>query len=197
MAPEIISLVQTVSLDAIKILGPAIIAAYAAYRAGAIQLEVKLRELEKNHQFQARENIFTHLKDRIAHIEKEEAKLNLDLGRIMGEATSMFSEENSSSRDFVELMSMGIRSASRLVPFEINSILDEMRVSNLASSREFKLLLSRHDDQVHLTQPASFEQLRSSILVLMETYNILSLCARLLLQKQMERVFAPYLADGK
>ena len=142
-------------------------------------------------------HIFTHLKDRIAHIEKEEAKLSLDLSRILGEATSIFSEENSSSRDFVELMSMGIRSAARLMPFEINSILDEMRVSNLTSSREFKLLLSRQDDHVQLTEPASFEQLRSSILALMETYDILSLCARLLLQKQMERVFVPYLADGR
>ncbi len=57
MPSELLNLIQTVSLEAIKILGPAVIAAYATYRATAIQFESKLRELDKTNEFHARDRI--------------------------------------------------------------------------------------------------------------------------------------------
>ena len=57
MPSELLNLIQTVSLEAIKILGPAVIAAYATYRATAIQFESKLKELDKTNEFHARDRI--------------------------------------------------------------------------------------------------------------------------------------------
>ena len=53
MPSELLNLIQTDSIEAIKILGPAVIAAYATYRATAIQFESKLKELDKTNEFHA------------------------------------------------------------------------------------------------------------------------------------------------
>ena len=57
MPSELLNLIQTDSIEAIKILGPAVIAAYATYRATAIQFESKLKELDKANEFHARDRI--------------------------------------------------------------------------------------------------------------------------------------------
>lgn len=55
MPSELLNLIQSISLEAIKISGPAAIAAYATYRATAIQFESKLNELDKTNEFHARD----------------------------------------------------------------------------------------------------------------------------------------------
>ena len=55
MPSELLNLIQFISLEAIKISGPAVIAAYATYRATAIQFESKLNELDKTNEFHARD----------------------------------------------------------------------------------------------------------------------------------------------
>ena len=57
MPSELLNLIQTVSTEAIKILGSAVIAAFATYRATAIQFESKLKELDKANEFHARVRI--------------------------------------------------------------------------------------------------------------------------------------------
>ena len=57
MPSELLILIQTDSVEAIKILGSAVIAAYATYRATAIQFESKLKELDKANEFHARDRI--------------------------------------------------------------------------------------------------------------------------------------------
>ena len=57
MNPETVGLIS----DAIKILGPAGIAAYATYRASKIQIDIKLKELDKTHEFTARQSLFQYL----------------------------------------------------------------------------------------------------------------------------------------
>jgi hypothetical protein len=59
MSLELLDLIQTVSLEAIKILGLAVIAAYATYRATTKQFEYNLKELDKTNEFHARGWIVT------------------------------------------------------------------------------------------------------------------------------------------
>jgi hypothetical protein len=197
MSPEEITLVQTVSLEAIKILGPAIVATYAAYKAASVQIEVKLRELDKNHQFQARESIFSHLKDRLTHIDEQTEKLNADLGRMLGFAAGyQGSDPSTETNEFVEHMTGAMQSIAKLAPLEVTVLLNDMRLSGLASSDEFNAL-SAQTFQLEFDGPASYLQFKANVLKLLETYCLLGVCTRLLLQKQMERVFAPYLAAAK
>jgi hypothetical protein len=66
MSPELLQLIETVYLESLKIIGPAIIAAYAAHKATKLQYETKLLELEKGHEFKARENLHSYYKERQA-----------------------------------------------------------------------------------------------------------------------------------
>jgi hypothetical protein len=198
MSPEALTVLQNVLLDAIKILGPAAIAAFAAYRAGLAQVEVKLRELEKSNQFRARESIFTHLKDRLKHIDEQAERLNGDLGRMLGRAEAAHdASTKDDSEGFVRTLSAGIQSVARIAPLEVNSLLNDMQFSALTSTDEFKTLSGFRELKLDFSEPHSFDQVRSNTLEILCLYNLLSICTRLLLQKQMERVFSPYLVESK
>ena len=57
MPSELLNLIQTDSIEAIKILGSEVISAHATYRATTIQFESKLKELYKANEFHARDRI--------------------------------------------------------------------------------------------------------------------------------------------
>ena len=50
-----IEAIKPIVTDSIKILGPAIIAAYATYKATMGQLNIKIKDLDKKHEFGVRE----------------------------------------------------------------------------------------------------------------------------------------------
>jgi hypothetical protein len=198
MSAEVIALVQTVSMEAIKVLGPAIIAAYAAYRAAFVQFKLKLQELEQGHQFQARASLFAHLKDRLERIDQQVERLNADLAHMLGFATGyQVAQPLLGTSEVADLMAVTARSVERTAPLEIAALLSDMRVAGLASSDEFKALLARQQFKPTSADSSSFETLKVLVPELIETYNLLALCTRLLLRQQMELVFAPYLAPKK
>jgi hypothetical protein len=198
MSTEVIALIQTVSMEAIKVLGPAIVAAYAAYRAAFVQFKLKLQELEQGHQFQARASLFSHLKDRLAHIDQQVEKLNADLAHMLGFASGyQVAEPSAGTSEVVDLMTRAARSVAKTAPLEITALLNDMRVAGLASSDEFKALLTRQQFQPTSSDPPSFAALKLLVPELIETYNLLALCTRLLLRQEMAHVFAPYLAPKK
>ena len=194
MQPEVASLIQTVLLEAIKILGPAIVAAYAAYKAASVQLEVKLHELSKGNEFKAREAVFVHLKERLAHIDEKTEKLNEELGRMLGFAVGYQEGSGTDPTEYVDIVSRAVHSAARLAPVEVSATLNDMLSSGLASSEEFKALSARHEIKLNTSQPYTYETLKFNVLQLIETYDLLGMCNRLLLQKQMEQAFSPYLS---
>lgn len=196
MSPEVASLLQTVLLEAIKILGPAIVAAYAAYKAASVQLDVKLHEVAKANEFKAREAIFLHLKERLVHIEQKNEKLNEELGRMLGVAAGYHEGSGTEPVEYVDIMSRSVHAAARLAPVEISATLNDMRMSSLTSSEEFKALSGRQDFQIDTFEPYSYPKLKSNVLSLIETYDLLGMCNRLLLQKQMERAFSPYISGA-
>ena len=59
MPSELLNLIQTDSIEAIKILGSEVISAHATYRATTIQFESKLNELDKTNEFHTRGWIVT------------------------------------------------------------------------------------------------------------------------------------------
>lgn len=194
MNPEIIQLIQTVALDAIKILGPATLASYATYKAAFIQIKIKLDELEKAHQFQAREHIFTAIKNRLSDFDEVTDKLNGDLGKLVGFTSALIKDDDSSElNNFNTVMNIATRSKAKLLPYEIRSTLLDMCSLNLESSDEYKELLVRSKVIVVILNTDSFSKLQSNILELLETYDLLSYCTRLVMNKQMESIFKPYL----
>lgn len=195
MQPDVVSLIQTVLLEAIKILGPAVVAAYAAYKAASVQLEVKLQELTKGNEFKAREAIFLHLKERLVHIDEQNEKLNSELGRMLGFAAGYQGGSGSEPTEYVDIMGRAVQSIARISPVEVSATLNDMRHSSLASTEEFKALSERQAIKFDTSEPYTYEALKSNVLQLIETYDLLGMCNRLLLQKQMERAFSPYVGE--
>jgi hypothetical protein len=195
---ETIALIETVSLEAIKILGPAIVAAYAAYKVASVQLNVRLLELDKTNQFKARESIFAHLKERLLHIDQQTEKLNADIAQMIGFATGYKAGDPSSEgSDFVALMGGLMHSAAKQAPLEITILLNDMRTAGLTSSEEFRALTERQKSLVLFSRSPSYEEMKSNAFWLLETYNLLGGCTRMLIQKQMERVYEPYLSTSR
>ena len=199
MSPETADLIKTVSLEAIKILGPAIVAACAAYKGASIQMAMKLRELEKSHQFSAREKIFSHLKERLVVIDEQTEKLSNDLAKMLSFVAGFQEGSDSSpmSDRVVQLMTESAQVTAKLAPLEVAALLNVMRASGLEGSEEFKALVAHQVPNWKLSNTSSDQELRALVLGLLDTYNLLGLCTRLLLQKQLERVFTPYMASSK
>lgn len=193
MQPEVVSLIQTVLLEAIKILGPALVAAYAAYKAASVQLEVKLHELTKGNEFKAREAIFLHLKERLVHIDEQNEKLNTELGRMLGFAAGYQDGFGTEPTEYVDIMGRSVQSIAKISPIEVSATLNDMRRSSLASTEEFQALSARQAIKFDTSEPYTYEALKSNVLQLIETYDLLGMCNRLLLNKQMERAFSPYI----
>jgi hypothetical protein len=194
MTPELLAVIQAVLLDAIKILGPAVIAAYAAYRAAFVQIELKLKEMEKGHQFQARSAIFTDLKDRLAHIEQQTEKLNAELGHILGFAAGYrLGTTRDEPNEVVDLMLRAAESAAKAQPLETTVVLADMRAAGMASSQEYAALVARQAVQLPISGEPNYDRLKVLIVEMLETSHLLGVCTRLLLRKEMELVFAPYL----
>ena len=70
--------------DVVKILGPATITAVVGYKIGESQLLMKIKELNKNNEFKAREKIFDFHKERLAKIDQSVENLNAGLGNLAG-----------------------------------------------------------------------------------------------------------------
>ena len=198
MASEVISLIQAVSLDFIKIVGSAAVAAYAGYRGAMIQLTLKLQEIDKNQQYQARESIFSHLREQLAHLDTEAEKWNAEIGRAIGFAAgSKDSNREGEVDEYVQLLGRATKGVARLIPLEVATTLGEMRMLGLESSEHFKALAALEQLPAVELDGMTYVRLKESMLSLFDTYNLLGACTRMLLHKQMERVFAPYMHPKK
>jgi hypothetical protein len=87
MDPEFLRVVESVLLDGIKILGPALIAAIATYKGMKAQSELKLQERFKDHEFRAREHLFDYYKNRQVNLSKSHDELAESLGSLLGQAS--------------------------------------------------------------------------------------------------------------
>jgi hypothetical protein len=198
MAPDVANLIQTVSLELVKIVGPAVVAAYAGYKGALIQVTLKLQELDKSHQYEARESIFSHLKERLAHIDEESHKWHEQVGRMLGFAADQNeADDHDPPSEFVRVMGAMVGSTVKLVPLEVATTLSDMRMLGLEFSDHFKALAEIERASIVESPPATYEQLKSATLILVETYNLLAACTRLLLQTQIEHVLAPYMRPKK
>lgn len=198
MSPEVANLIQVIALDAIKILGPAVIAAYATYRATTVQWEVKLKELDRTNEFLARERVFAHLKERLAHIDEETEKLHGAVGEILGRASGAIGEAPT-PQDLVFMQIMGefIITAGKTAPLEVRGLLQDMQVADLGSTAEYKALSAYQDIRPPSEPLVTYDELKAALFQLLDLNNHLGLCIRLLIQKRMECVFAHYIAESR
>jgi len=194
MPPDLMHLIQVISLEAIKVLGPAAIAAFATYRVTAIQFESKIKELDKTNEFHARDRIFAYLTERIAKVDADFAKLNEEIGRVLGFTLGGNGGEQSAKQmqEFIEVLGGGMMTLARGVSLEVNSLLQDMRDARLATSEEIAALQEHQKFSYQQVRYGSFEELKISLFLLLNIYNTMGICMRRLLNQEMSGVFDDY-----
>lgn len=172
MTPETLALIS----DAIKILGPASLTAFVTYKIAKTQMTIKLKELDKAHEFDARRHLFNHYKERSRQLLKSYKDLNNALGNLMGFTIGYSFGDKENAEKFVQTMSNTIRSFSTLAPMELRITKKEMGKKKLHDTSEFSELdfyiekvknLDQEDTISSLQKKRSFplRGLRSSLLL--------------------------------
>ncbi len=194
MDPATINLIQTIATDAIKILGPAIIAAYATYYASKAHFQTKLKELDKTNEFSARKCLFDFYKERQEKLQKEYEKLTESLGQSVGFAAGVEEDDDQTIRNMLSTYTEMVLMHSKLTPVEIETTLRDMRQHNLESSSEYKKLESYIKRIKDLKPGATFDVLRENVFEIVEAYHFMLLCSHMVLQRQMDKVFSKYVS---
>jgi hypothetical protein len=193
MPNELYEFLQPIALEGIKILGPAAIAAVVAYKAATIQIELKLRELESQNAFRAREAIFNHLREKLVHIDQQSQKLNQELGQLLGFAAAESEiKADASPSEYVKIMAVALEPCIRTAPMEARSLVSQMRLAGLGTSEEYTQLTAWQATSHEGGAMASFNGLKHAVLSMLEVYELMGACTRRLLEHQLERVFSPY-----
>ncbi len=196
MDPEIANLIKTISIDAIKILGPAIIAAFATYKATKMQYEIRLAELTKGHEFKAREHLFDYYKDRQIKLSKSHEELNNALGQLLGmAAASQEHDEEDSINEMVDSFSGISNLYAELAPFEINTVLRDFESKDLNSTDEYTKLKSYIGKLEDIQDQRTYSNVKNNVYILLEVYSFLERCNQMLLEAQIKRIFSKYVGN--
>ena len=193
MDASTVELIETITTDAIKILGPAIIAAFATYKATQAQFEIKLRELEKAHEFGAREHLFKYYKDRQTQLSKDYEQLNHFLDNTLGFATGYVVGAGEEQSEFLSTLAEHVERYSKITPTEIDTTARDMEQNGMKETDDYRRLVAYIEPLQNLDKDKTLQALRKNIFAIANAYHFLQHCNQLLLQKQMIKVFTKYI----
>jgi hypothetical protein len=190
-----VDLIKTIGTDSIKILGPAIITALVAYKVAQRQLEIKLKELEKTHEFVAREHLFMYYKERQNKLAEGHEALADFLGQILGTATTIGAADKDIAEDMIPPVAELIVAYSNMTPAEIRITSRDMERSGLKDTEDYNRLIAYLEPIRNLDKSGTLSALRKNVFTILEAYHFLQYCNQSLLQREMDKVFARYVKD--
>ncbi|MFL0804253.1 MAG: hypothetical protein K6L81_11085 [Agarilytica sp.] len=190
MDPVLADLIQSVSSDALKILGPAIIAALATYKATKAQYELKIREMEESHGFKAREALLQHYKDQKSKVDEGYNTISETIAGSLGMVTG--TGEDSSFSEMAETI-IGISDMYvGIAQFDIETTLRDMVTANVSDSSEYTKLESYLDPAKNLKTTRNVTEFKKNTYFLLDLYSFLGRCNQMLLEIQTKKLFSGY-----
>lgn len=199
MDPNLTDVIKTVSLEAIKILGPAVVAAFTGYWAARLQYVSKLKELARSHEFNARRELFEYYKNRQTKLEESHRVLNEGLGSIIGVSAAVDVHAESGDSSKVAEAFAGIADIYlHMAPFDIDLTRRDMKAKGLDNTEEFKKLTEYHETSLGLKPSLGrgIEAIKDNAYILMEIDSFLVRCNQLLLGIQIEGLFSKYMKSA-
>lgn len=191
MNTELIHALQNVGIEAIKILGPAIIAAYVAYKTGKSQMEAKLKEVDKRNEFEARKAIYDLLIQRKENISEGYRGILENIAFFMSAASG---KEIDAEFDetIIGLTNTYLRTAQRMTQLTKETF----EKKELNSKEEYSIILNCIE-KVKDIQPANdYKTLRKNSLELIPIYEDLTYVHDSLVDWKMEEILTPYLREN-
>jgi hypothetical protein len=186
-------LIKTISMEAIKIIGPASIATYATYKATKVQYELKLKEIEHNHEFAAKQVLFDYYKSRQTKMSESYNQLSSTLGTAMGAAAAIeeHRKEGEAPSKVIAVVDI-VNSYVALAPFDLSITARDYKVNDMESSEEYQKITEYTKRVEGLQTSTQFEIVRGNVVLLLELYSFLERCNQSLIERQMEKLFSKY-----
>ena len=195
MDPVLAELINSIGLEAIKIIGPAAIAAFAAYKAASLQFKATLTQLREANEFSARQHLFDYYKDRQKRLSESHNELTTSLGQVLGvNAAAREDDLDTSIEKMVDTFDSIARLYLGAAPFEISLTVRDMKAKGLDRLEEYSELQSKKQTLEVLELDQDFESKKNVIISLLEVYGQLERCNQLLLEKEMDSLFSKYVS---
>ena len=194
MSPEALSVIS----DAIKILGPATISAYVAYKAATIQITLKLKEIDKNQEFQARIQTYNLYKEKRERLRSDVGGITGIMGELVNTGVAAENGEGIVKDDKYKELRASLpeffANFVRSIPRKVNVLKLDMKKEGLVDTPQFQQL----QFCIERTQNLEVKSYSSSVAirnwaVLTDAYHLLLDCHELLIDRQTARLFEKYL----
>jgi len=195
MDPTLAELLNSLIGDALKIIGPAVIAALATFKATKVQYELKLKEIESSHGFKAREALVDHYKQQAQRFDEAYDSLNNTLGQLLGVSASM--AEGKETLDELTSSMAGIADMYiAMAPFDVKIALRDLKEQKLDNTEEFIKLQEYKEKASTLKATRVPEELQNNIYSLLEMYSFLSRCNTLTFETKVNLIFTKYVKEA-
>jgi len=192
MEPEIYKLMLEVISDAIKILGPALITGFIAYKTGRSQHELQLKELQKSNEYKAREKLFDFHKGKLEENNASMAVLANELGQFAGMTAAQIESETNLDKFVRGHLSTYIDN----LPFQFSHIKKEMDKYPNEFDQEYERMAVIEKTALNFAAPKSSAEVLDLINELYKVYSFLGHCIRILIEVEASSIFEPYLKNA-
>jgi hypothetical protein len=191
--PVVTELIRSIGTDALQILGPAVVAALAAYKAASLQFKATLQQLRESNEFSARQHLFDYYKGRQKRLSESHASLMSSLGSVLGaNAAAGDGEPDGALQAIVDTFTSMAKLHLGAAPFEIQLVLRDMKAKRLGQLEEYRELEQKAALLIGLDVGPAFESKRAVVFTLIEAYGALERCNQLLLEQEMDALFSKY-----
>lgn len=162
-------------VEAVKMFGPAIIGALVAIKVGKLQMEAKIKELEKLHAYSASEKLFDYYKNREKELNESYNRIKEDMGFLLGMNLALTKDDDSLNKiikmyDFYK----------KTLPDQIKQTLRAFKKNNLQETEEFRKLEDFQDQKLLQDQA---KNLSDKVFNLLEIYSYLKVCNNMILEE--------------
>ena len=194
MNPDLLKLIESVLLEAIKILGPAAIATYATYKATKTQFDLRIAEIEKNNEYKTRETLYLFYKEKQEKIEKGREEAANSLGKLFGHSVAVKEDAESDDRELFGLHEISYLQIE-MFPIELKSMKKQLEKLENKEFSEFDKFDHYLDKLKSAKNECTYENIKSNFLLILEIYSFLEEVNQLLLDSKIEKLFNKYIKN--
>jgi hypothetical protein len=191
MNADLIQAFQNIGIDAIKILGPAIIAAVVAYKVAKTQSDVGLKQTDKRNEFEARKAGFDLLIQRQEELNKNYKQASENLAFVMGARTGL-SDDDEDFSTFIDFSNITLRTVQRTSKLTKK----HFQKQKLTDTEEFGAVESSCAAANGIQPATDFETLHSNSLALMPIYEEMNYALNAVVDREMDKILDPYIDEN-
>lgn len=182
---------QYVALESVKILGPAIITALAAYFTARFQFKIKVKELVEANKFKAHERIFDFHKNKYDLFDEAILKINEGFGFFAGLSLSEKNEAGEIKRFVAKYLSIYIETA----PLDLKQLIVDFSSVADTHALEFERLNRQLLIAEDIKIPKNQEEINDVIVKLLVIYGFANYCGKILTERKTVGVFDKYIRE--